>query len=389
VLDQRKLFRVKNTVRIAILGTRGIPANYGGFETFAEEISKRLVARGHEVTVYCRDRRPERWFTESLLGRVRLRVIPTIFHKYLETIFHTMLSFIDCSSAETDVILLCNAANSPFIPIANIKGIPVAVNVDGVERKRAKWNSLGKCWYRLGEWSSVLFAKKIIADANIISDYYLKSYGAKSTIIAYGADRIFQAAGELHSEFALTAKRYFLYVSRLEPENNALGVIEAYVKSGVTMPLVVVGDAPYALLYKESLQKAAANISSEASAQGARVIFAGFQFGKAYRELREHCYLYIQATEVGGTHPALVEAMVHANCIIANDVIEHREVLKDCGLYYPYNNFDALAGIFRELFKNPQLVTEFGEKASTRAQKVYTWEIITKKYEELLLDLTK
>lgn len=376
-------------MRIAILGTRGIPANYGGFETFADELSRRLVTRGHSVRVYCRDRESSSWLKDCAFGDVKLRYIPTIFHKYLETIFHTMLSFIDCASAETDVILLCNAANSPFIPIALIKGIPVAVNVDGVERKRSKWNILGKAWYLLGEISSVLFAKKIIADANVIAEYYQDTYRASSSIIAYGAERLYQRSGEQHQKWGLIPKKYLLYVSRLEPENNALGVIRSYVKSGCTLPLVVVGDAPYASEYKLKLREEAVKIDTESAKAGARVVFAGFQFGAAYRELREHCYFYFQATEVGGTHPALVEAMAHANCIIANDVIEHREVLLDCGLYYPYNDFDALADLIKRLMNDPQLVTELGEKASKRANKTYSWNTITGQYEDLLLQLVQ
>lgn len=372
-------------MRIAILGTRGLPANYGGFETFADELSKRLVLRGHEVTVYSRRKESALWFTDLQLGRVKVRIVPAVFHKYLETIVHTFFSFLDCGGSENDVILLCNAANSPFIPLANIRGIPVVVNVDGVERKRAKWNSLGKLWYRLGELCSVVFASKIVADAEVIAAYYKRTYSADSEIIAYGAERIFQPAGVAHSCFNLIPKKYLLFVSRLEPENNALGVIQAYVKSGVSMPLVIVGDAPYADSYKAKLQQEAGKLSAESLVAGARIVFAGFQFGLTYRELREHCYLYIQATEVGGTHPALVEAMAHANCVVANDVAEHREVLSDAGVYYPFNDFERLSFILKQLAEDSALVTKLGNLAFERAKKHYSWESITDRYERLLL----
>ncbi|NMC64343.1 MAG: glycosyltransferase family 1 protein [SAR324 cluster bacterium] len=284
-------------LRIAILGTRGIPARYGGFETFAEELSLRLVKRGHEVTVF--GRRPFFSSVQETLEYkgVKIQYVPTIFHKYLETPLHGLSSFIAASKRDFDVILLCNAANSPFSWILNLKGLPFAVNVDGIERKRAKWNSLGKLWYRLGERSSVLFAKQLIADAKVIRDYYKEKYSCEAVVIPYGASPIRRDTGKTLQNFGLKAGQYLLYVSRLEPENNALGVVQAYNDSGVTIPLVVVGEAPYAKEYIEQVKEAA----------GKGVIFAGFQFAEAYQELQSNCYLYIQATEVGGTHPALVE----------------------------------------------------------------------------------
>jgi glycosyltransferase involved in cell wall biosynthesis len=377
-------------MKIAILGTRGVPANYGGFETFAQELSILLADKGHHILVYSRTRdfsnpyTVEKFYESS--ATVLSNKLPTIFHKYLETIVHSFLSFLDCSCGDVDVIILCNAANSVWIPIAKIRGIPVIVNVDGIERKRSKWNIFGKLWYILGEISSVLFANVIVADAKIIEQYYRKTYNKSSKVIAYGAERIFKPAAATLAEFSLSPKNYVLYVSRLEPENNALCVIRAYLQCNIRMPLVLVGDAPYAADYKKQLNEEASKL--EIGDPHRRIIFAGFRFGDAYRELREHCYLYVQATQVGGTHPALVEAMMHANCVVANDVPEHREVLANAGLYYSLNDSSQLAQILDQLGADAKLTTKLGYKAYELAKSKYSWQQIAQEYEDLCLSLT-
>lgn len=362
-------------MRIALMGTRGIPARYGGFETFAEQLSKRLTSRGHEVVVYGRRGFFEGAVPDRRIDGVTVRTTPTVRHKYLETPVHAFTSFLDLFRRAFDVVLLCNAANSPCAFLVKARGLPLLINVDGIERNRTKWNALGRAWYHLGEYSSVLFATKIISDAKVIQDYYAERYGVASEVIAYGAEAKRRAPGPTLKKFGLTERGYLLYVSRLEPENNALGVIEAYEGlPEIEMPLVVVGDAPYADDYKARLKRAA----------GPRVIFTGFQFGEAYQELQSNCALYVQATEVGGTHPALVEAMAYGNCIIANGTPENIEVLSGTGIVYSKNNFQELRERLKEALLDGALRAEFGRKARARAEEVYKWERITDRYEALL-----
>lgn len=360
-------------IKLAILGTRGIPASYGGFETFAEEIAIRLVKKGIVTTVYCR----YYFFQEkpqiNAYKNVKLVFLPTFRSKFLDTPFHSLLSFIHTLFCSYDKILLCNAANSPFAFIGRLKS-KVYINVDGIERKRAKWNIIGKAWYILGEITSVLFANKIIADANIISDYYLKTYKAKSTVIAYGAKVDIPDTENVLKKFKLEKENYILYVSRLEPENNALLVIQAYNKLNTNIPLVIVGDAPYSAEYIAKLYATA----------NKNIIFTGFQFGEAYRELRSFCSFYIQATEVGGTHPALVEAMAYGNAIIANNVPEHVEVVENTAILYDFNSLDDLADKMKYFLNNPSILSDFSKKAKKRAELTYTWDKIVSQYSDLL-----
>jgi len=285
-------------MRIAIIGTRGIPANYGGFETLAEHLSVRLAERGHDVTVYCRKAYASHPHGHLYRG-VRLAVLPTIRHKYFDTVIHSLLSSLHALPRRFDVILVCNAANTAVTFFPRLLGTPVAVNVDGLERKRKKWNALGRAWYRLAERLSTFLPSAIITDARTIETYYRERYGKDSTFIPYGAVTRAEPGTEALGRFGLQPKGYMLYVSRLEPENNADLVIRAFERVASNRKLVIVGDAPYAGEYIHRLK----------ATTDPRVIFTGTVFGTGYHQLQAGAYCYVQATEVGGSHPALVEAM--------------------------------------------------------------------------------
>src|SRR5450631_4783108 len=169
-------------MRIAILGTRGIPARYGGFETFAEELSTRLAERGHRVSVYCRERHG------SPYRGVVLRYLPSLRHKYFDTPAHTALSTLHLLIHRVDTALYCNGANAIFTALPRLFGMPVALNVDGLERNRKKWNRIAKEWYRLSEWLATFCPTVVVTDAQSIRDYYRATYGKESVFISYGAE---------------------------------------------------------------------------------------------------------------------------------------------------------------------------------------------------------
>jgi glycosyltransferase involved in cell wall biosynthesis len=210
-------------MRVAILGTRGIPASYGGFETFAEEFSTRLAARGHDVTVYCRNRPPE-----PLWRGVRLHYLPTIRHKYFDTLAHTFVSTLHLLWNPQDAALYCNGANALFTALPRLFGIPVALNVDGLERLRRKWNRLAKAWYLISERLATFCPTAVVTDARTIQDYYRKRYAKASVFIPYGAATGKVSSAEALGKLGLQPGRYFLYVSRMEPENHPLEVREAF-----------------------------------------------------------------------------------------------------------------------------------------------------------------
>ncbi len=353
------------------MGIRGIPANYGGFETFGEELATRLVRRGHEVTVYGRSNTIE--YEGNTYKGVRLVILPTLANKYFDTVAHTFLCVLHSLFQSYDAVLICNSANSSFSFIPRLVGQKVALNVDGLEWQRAKWNAIGKAVYRLSEFLATFLPDHVVTDSITIQSYYKKKFGRDSTFIPYGAPEQRVSTDEVLKKYGLKSRGYVLFVSRLEPENNAHVVVKAYEKTKSDMPLVVVGDAPYNEKY----------ISDLKSTKDPRIIFTGYVFGSGYHELQSHAYCYVQATEVGGTHPALLEGMGYGNCIVANTVPEHLEVLGEAGVYFEAKKIQTLTDALQTLLDNPKTVQLHREKAAARARQRYSWDGVTSDYEKL------
>jgi glycosyltransferase involved in cell wall biosynthesis len=358
-------------MKIAIMGIRGIPANYGGFETFAEELSTRLVERGHSVTVYGRTNIID--YSEKLYKGVEIKLLPTISHKYFDTVAHTFLSVMDSFKRDFDVVLICNSANSIFSFLPRLTGKQVALNVDGLEWKRGKWNIAGNWFYRISECLATFLPNQIVTDSIYIRKYYEQRFGKPSTFIPYGAPTKKVETKDVLDKFHVEPEKYILYVSRLEPENNAHLVVKAFEKVNTNLNLIVVGDAPYSTAYIRNLKKT----------KDPRIIFTGYFFGQGYKEFQSNAYFYVQATEVGGTHPALLEAMGYGNCVLANEVPEHTEVLKNAGRYYKRSDVDDLQKQMQELVDRPELVEQYRKKAVERIEQTYTWDRITESYEQL------
>ncbi len=353
-------------MRIALLGTRGIPANYGGFETFAEEISVRLAERGHQVTVYCRER-----YAQSEYRGVQLRYLPTIRHKYLDTVAHTGISTAALLFRRFDAVLYCNAANAVFTLWPRLIGMPTALNVDGVERHRKKWNELAKTWYLLSEWMATWCCSAVVTDAEVIRKYYLDRYGKKTTFIPYGAETGKVAETDELRRLGLEPGKYVLYVSRMEPENNALAVRQAFERVKTDWKLVLVGDAPYAADY----------IGKVRDTRDPRVLIPGAIYGDGYRQLQSHCAVYVQATEVGGTHPALIEAMGRGALVLYLKTPESEEVAGDAAVPFENDLAEKLQWVV-DLPERGRL--DWGCRAMQRIEKLYSWNAVTDAYEALL-----
>jgi glycosyltransferase involved in cell wall biosynthesis len=331
----------------------------------------RLVGRGHDVTVYCRNGNAPADRPASHRG-VRLVHLPAVRHKYAETLSHTFLSAIHAALHRYHVVYVCNSANAPICYIPWMRRQRPILNVDGLEWRRAKWGPLARRYYR---WAARLAARmpiEIVTDARVIQDFYRTRLHRESRYFPYGTTPVARgtSADEL-TPLGLEPDRYILYVSRLERENNALLVVQAYGQVETDLPLVVVGDAPYAREYVAEVKAAADE----------RVRFVGYQFGTRYHALQANARIYVQATEVGGTHPALVEAMGHGNAIVAHDVPEHREVLGDAGRYFAFRDLASLAAELRSLLGDPAAV-EGARASAVAAARRFDWDEITDAYED-------
>jgi glycosyltransferase involved in cell wall biosynthesis len=361
------------SLNIAILGTRGVPPRYGGFETFAAEVGTRLVTRGHRVAVYCRADGDKRW------NGIERIVLPSIPHKYLETVSHSFLSALDALQQDFEVVLVCNAANAFVLPLLRVARIPAAINVDGIERRRRKWNTLGRAVYRAGESMSVRFANRIVADAEVIADYYRVTFGAAPVVIPYGADFSDDKDSDVLRRLGLTARNYILYVSRFEPENNPLEVVLAYEKLTDAPPLVMVGEGLYA---KDLVQELDRHRSD-------RILFPGALYDSDYRTLQRNALLYIQATEVGGTHPAMIEAMGSGGAVLAHDTPENREVGGDAVRYFEFRPSETLSGTLSECLRDPDRLEDLREVGRRRVEERYRWDEVTSAYERLFAELAR
>lgn len=356
------------------MGFRGVPANYGGFETFVEEFGPRLVDRGHEVTVYNR----ANWipYRDPMYKGMRLRWLPTVPHKYLDTIIHTLLSSIHAAFMPFDAVLILNGANAPFAIFPRLAGKKVIINVDGIERKRQKWNKLGKAYLKVNERIATIAPHEIVTDAQVIHDYYRDCLDTESTMIPYGANVGREPQPDIVRELGLEPDKYILYVARLEPENNAHTLIQAFEGVKTNMQLAIVGDAPYAKDYIAKLK----------STPDSRIVFLGFVFGEGYRALQQSAFAFVQATEVGGTHPALLEAMAFGNYVIANGTPENVEVLGDAGVTYA--GVAQLQSEIQRVVNDPRIREPAQSRAMERIKLKYGWNQVVEQYERLFQRMT-
>lgn len=363
-------------LRIAILGTRGVPASYSGFETCAEELGARLAARGHAVTVYCRV--PHISYPGTTYRGMRLVKLPTIRAKHFDTIAHTLLASLHACGRRDDVALYFNVGVSPLTWIPRLRGHRVVLNVDGLDWKRKKWGRVARAYIRACERWAGRGAHRVVTDSRRVQRYYRERYGVASTYIAYGAEPVAVPPGPHLARFGLAPGDYVLFVGRLVPENCAHHLVEAFRELTTDRRCVIVGDAPYSAEYIRALRAAA----------DPRVIFTGYLFGEGYRELLSNAHCFVETSEVGGTHPALLEAMAAERCVVVNDTPENLETVGDTGLSYDGAMAAAsLRGVLERVLKDPALVAAQGRRALHRVRRHYSWDGVTDAYERLFREL--
>ncbi|WP_227425805.1 DUF1972 domain-containing protein [Pengzhenrongella sicca] len=359
-----------------MIGTRGVPARYGGFETCVEEVGARLVQRGLDVMVYCRavpgaaDADPADRIGATHRG-MRLVQLPAMRTRALETLSHTALSVVHQVVRTADVALVFNAANAPLLPVLRARRIPVITHVDGLEWRRAKWGPTGRRYYRAAESLAVRWSDALIADAVGIRDYYDQEFGAPTELISYGAPILTDTPSDGLAGLDLEPGRYHLVVARFEPENHVEEIVEGYKRSGSTLPLVVVGSAPYADEYTRRVQQAA----------DSRVrLLGGIWDQGLLDQLYAHSLTYLHGHSVGGTNPSLLRAMgVGAPCL-AYDVTFNREVLRGTGRYF--RTPDDVARLLEAAEDDPAGERARGLAARERAAD-YDWDDVAASYEEL------
>lgn len=357
-------------MKIAFIGTRGVPARYGGFETAAEEIGARLVERGHQVVVYCRGT-DTRTRTYRGMRRVRLPAVPL---RTAETLSHTALSLVHHASDPCDVAIVFNAANAPLLPLLRARGVPAAVHVDGLEWQRAKWGRRGRQYYRMAERSAVRRADALIADARGIQDYYETQHRAATWFIPYGAPDTAGIGADRLSELGLDPGGYHLVVARMEPENKVDVVVRGYRASGARLPLVVVGGAAYNQGYWDHVVDTAHGDD--------RIRLVGPVWDQqTLDQLYAHSFTYLHGHSVGGTNPSLLRAGGAGAAVLAYDVPFSREVLLDEGRYF--HDEAGVAQLLDDAEADPTGTAARGRRTHDEVVSRYTWDAVARNYERL------
>lgn len=360
-------------MRVALIGTRGVPARYGGFETAIEEVGWRLVDRGHEVVVFSRIPDGEQKL-ETYRG-MQVVDLPALKKRSLETLSHTALSVVNKNLRGSDAAIVFNAANSPFLPAIRARQIPVATHVDGLEWRRTKWGRAGQRYYRFAESLAVRYSDALIADAPGISDYYRAEFGAPTRLISYGAPILTDACTDRLAKLGLESHGYHLVVARMEPENHVLEIVKGYVASSATRPLIVVGSAPYSDGYIASIRAAADD----------RVKMIGGVWDQVQLDqLYAHSLSYLHGHSVGGTNPSLLRAAGAGAFVIAFDVRFNRDVV---GLHAEYfRSEDDVARHVEAAESDPADARRRGGALQHDIRR-YSWDTVADQYEQLIADL--
>jgi glycosyltransferase involved in cell wall biosynthesis len=311
---------------------------------------------------------------------MRLVKLPTVANKYLDTIIHSFISSLHALTQRYDVALYFIAGNSPVTWIPRVAGTQSILNVDGLDWKREKWPVAAKRYIQLAEYLATRLPTAFLTDSQVVQDYYRDRYGIRPPYIPYGSEVDRLPPGETLKRYGLEPQRYVLFVGRLVPENCAHHLVEAFQGLDTDYKCVIVGDAAYAEQYIASLKAAVQD--------DARVVFTGYVFGQGYHELGSNAYLFVEASGVGGTHPALVEAMAFGNCVIAHDIPENLETIGDAGLAYSGQVGGAsLRQVLQRLLSEPASVAEYRKRARVRAHTHYNWETVTDAYERMFFQL--
>lgn len=361
-------------MRIALMGTRGVPARYGGFETCVEEVGQRLAARGHEIVVYCRTAPGQPEPADHYLG-MKLVHLPAVRRKVAETLSHTAASMAHIVTHPVDAAFVFNAANAPLLPVLRARGIPVATHVDGLEWRRTKWSRQGQRYYRAVESLAVRWSDALIADAQGIADYYRAEFAATTDLIAYGAPILAGAGHDLLADAGLRPGKYHLVVARFEPENHVDMIVEGYRRSDARLPLVVVGAAPYADAYTARVHALADQ----------RVIFLGSVWDqRLLDQLYANALTYLHGHSVGGTNPSLLRAMGAGAAAVAFNVAFNSEVLGRAGRYF--TTADHITSLIQAAEAEPELTRRRGASGTLRARN-YSWDDVADRYERLALEL--
>ena len=366
-------------INISIIGTRGYPYVYSGYETFVKQLSERLVLKNCNVTVYCHKglfkTRPKE------IKGIKLVYVPSIETKILSQPVHSFLSIIHACFSRPHVILVVNSANGPFGLLTKLFKVPTAINVDGLEWLRPKWKGLGSIYFKWASKMATLFYDQIINDSVEMRKVYLNLFKRDSKVIAYGANIRKSESPHLINKWNLKQRDYYLVIGRLIPDNNAALIIKGFLKSNSNKKLVIVGDVPYKDSYASDLK----NIVDKS------LIFTGYvKDQNILAELYHNCYVYVHGHEFGGTNPTMIKAMAYGSAILALDTVFNKEMLQKgkFGIFFK-KELLSITNQIDYCEKENILMDKLRSESVNGITKKYNWNFVSSQYLEVFKALVR
>ena len=361
-------------LKIAIIGSRGYPYVYSGYETLVKELSERLVEKGYSVRVYCHSslfkKKPRH------VNGIELVYTPSIETKFLSQIINSFFSFIHVCFSKVDVVFVVNSANGPFGILTRIFKKKTCINVDGLEWLRPKWKVLGSVYFKFSSIMSTYFFDKIITDSYEMNKIYKNNFKQKSDVIAYGSTMVKTNSSKIINNLKLSKNEFYLIVGRLIPDNNSKLIINGFLKSKSKKKLVIVGDVPYNDRYSMSVKK----IKSD------KIIFTGYiNCQDKLSQLYKNCYCYLHGHEYGGTNPTMINAL-DLNChIMALETRFNAEMLEKKETIFFKKNVISISESINSFEKKYYSINEANK--GYKIPKKYNWNQIVNEYIEIFHEL--
>jgi glycosyltransferase involved in cell wall biosynthesis len=363
------------TPRVATIGIRGVPANFGGSETAVQEIGRRLAAEGVDFVVYCRAHKSPNPDTRYL-GMRRI-VLPSVNTFNFDTISHSLLSSLHVLLRnEADVVHFHGMGNALCLPLFLASRKKTVITIDGPDWERPKWGAIARRVLKLSARLAVRWADQLIIDNKPTIEYFAREFGYDDAVfITYGADTEKPPGNGYVEALGLEPRRYLLFVGALVPDKGPDLLVDAYRRVPGEMPLVVVGDSPFFPEFRDRLR-------AEAE-RDPRVRMLGYVYDEPYRELVVNAYAYVHPLRSDGTSPALLQALGYGNCVVASGVDEAREAVGDAALVFRPDDADDLARQLERVLSDPDLAEEYRRRALRRVEEEYSWDDVAAKHREL------
>lgn len=361
-------------LKIAFLGARGVIGTYSGIETYYEEVGSRLAARGHEVTAYCR-----KYFTPDVASYrgIRVRRLPSLRGKHLETLSHSLLATLECLWRDFDVIQYHAIGSAPLAVLPRLLGRTTVVSVRGLDWQRAKWGGFARSMLRFGEWASARAPVATVVVSETLQRHYQATHGRRPYMIpnavVVGTPQPIQRL----AEHGLEKDSFLLFAGRISPEKGVHTMLEALRPLSRHKKLVLAGGTSYSDDYIEQVKALAWD----------EVVFLGRVGREMMEELLSNCYAFILPSVMEGLSIALLEAVSYGNCIVTTDIPENLEVVGDAGLSFPPGDVAAMRAVLARVLEDPELVEDYRRRARERARERPDWDEVARLTEELFLRL--